>query len=286
MLWTKSISINLALLLCAVVLSACAQVTPVVPSATEAEPAGEAAQKPDTDEADSDAMPTIASFVEDSAAVPGFFDLYQEKKNGSVYLRIPVDQLGQELIYTATVTDGVVETGLFRGQYRDNKILTVRRHLDRTEVVPPHTRFYFDPERPVSRAPDANARASALAGLDSGSPATTDNAEESTEPSAVLVDFTPVLLSENLTQIKPAKKPDAKPGESLTLGKFTKDRSKIVRLASYPDNSLVHTNLVYEVAAPMSSGGDDVTDARGSHAIVKRSYIPRPVDGCEARLEE
>ena len=286
MLWTKSISINLALLLCAVVLSACAQVTPVVPSATEAEPAGEAAQKPDTDEADSDAKPTIASFVEDSAAVPGFFDLYQEKKNGSVYLRIPVDQLGQELIYTATVTDGVVETGLFRGQYRDNKILTLRRHFDRIEVVQPNTRFYFDPESPLSRAADANAPDAVLAVMDIVAQDTIENAEESTEPSAVLVDFTPVLLSENLTQIKPAKKPDAKPGESLTLGKFTKDRSKIVRLASYPDNSLVHTNLVYEVAAPMVSGGDDVTDARAITASVQHSFIKMPDAGYEPRLDD
>lgn len=250
MLWTKSNSINLGSFLCVAVLSACAQVAPVSPNPNAAQAAEPAAQTSDTDEADSDALPRIASFIEDSVAVPGFFDLYQENSSGTVYLRIPADQLDQELIYTATVTDGVVETGLFRGQYRDNKILKLQRHFDRIEVVQPNTRFYFDPESPLSRAADANAPDAVLAVMDIVAQDTTADAGAGAEPSAVLVDFTPVLLSENLTQIKPAKKPGAKPGKALTLGKFTRERSKVVRLASYPDNALVHTNLVYEVAAP------------------------------------
>ena len=286
MLWTKSNSINLGSLLCVVVLSACAQVAPVSPNPIAAQTAEPAAQTSDTDEADSDALPRIASFIEDSVAVPGFFDLYQENSSGTVYLRIPADQLDQELIYTATVTDGVVETGLFRGQYRDNKILKLQRHFDRIEVVQPNTRFYFDPESPLSRAADANAPGAVLAVMDIVAQDTTEDAGAGAEPSAVLVDFTPVLLSENLTQIKPAKKPGAKPGKALTLGKFTRERSKIVRLASYPDNALVHTNLVYEVAAPVVSGGDDVTDARAMTASVQHSFIKMPDVGYEPRLDD
>lgn len=287
MLWTKSISINMGLLLCVVVLSACAQLAPAVPSLSVAqavEPASEDTPNSDTDEAD--ALPTIASFVEDSVAVPGFFDLYQERNNGTVYLRIPADQLDQELIYTATVTDGVVETGLFRGQYRDNKILKLQRHFDRIEVVQPNTRFYFNPESPLSRAADANAPDAVLAVMDIVAQDMMEKAGEGPTPSAVLVDFTPVLLSEKLTQIKPAKKPDAKPGKALTLGKLTSDRSKIVRLASYPDNALVHTNLVYEIAAPLVSGGDDVTDARAITASVQHSFIKMPDAGYEPRLDD
>ena len=287
MLWTKSISINMGLLLCVVVQSACAQLAPAVPSPSVAqavEPAGEDTPQPDTDEAD--ALPTIASFVEDSVAVPGFFDLYQERNNGTVYLRIPADQLDQELIYTATVTDGVVETGLFRGQYRDNKILKLQRHFDRIEVVQPNTRFYFNPESPLSRAADANAPDAVLAVMDIVAQDMMEKAGEGPTPSAVLVDFTPVLLGEELTQIKPAKKPDAKPGKALTLGKLTSDRSKIVRLASYPDNALVHTNLVYEIAAPLVSGGDDVTDARAITASVQHSFIKMPDAGYEPRLDD
>lgn len=280
-------SINVAVLLNAIVLTACAQLTSVTPASSAgqaAESESEDAQKADTDAAD--ALPTIASFVEDSVAVPGFFDLYQEKNAGSVYLRIPIDQLDQELIYTATITDGVVETGLFRGQYRDNKILKLQRHFNRIEIVQPNTRFYFDPDSPLSRAEEANAPAAVLAVMDIVAQDTADDAGQEAEPSAVLVDFTPVLLSENLTQIKPAKKPGAQPGKALTLGKLTKDRSKVVHLASYPDNALVHTSLVYEVAAPMVSGGDDVTDARAITASIQHSFIKMPDAGYEPRLDD
>jgi hypothetical protein len=68
------------------------------------------------EDAEDDGLPTIASVVEGAARFAGFFDLYQSSDDGAVYLRIPTDNLDQELIYTATVTDGVVETGLFRGQ--------------------------------------------------------------------------------------------------------------------------------------------------------------------------
>ena len=130
--------------------------------------------------------------------------------------------MDQELIYTATITDGVVETGLFRGQYRDNKILKLQRHFNRIEVVQPNTRFYFDPESPLSRAEEANAPDAVLAVMDIVAQDTVDDAGQEAEPSAVLVDFTPVLLSENLTQIKPAKKPMRPAGKALTLGKFSK----------------------------------------------------------------
>ena len=165
----------------------------------------------------------------------------------------------------------MVETGLFRGQYRDNKILKLQRHFDRVEVVQPNTRFYFDPESPLSRAAAANAPDAVLAVMDVVAQDLVDSAGAKGEPSAVLVDFTQALLSESLVQIKPAKRLDAPPGKTLTLGKFSGDRSKIVRLASYPDNALVHTDLVYEVAAPVVSGGDDVTDARAITASVQHA---------------
>ena len=133
MLCKKSVFINLALLMCAVALPACAQVSPVVSSPSNATPVEPADVSPvetkETEEADNDVLPSIASVVKGSIALPGFLDLYQDKDTGTVYLRIPVEQLHQEFIYTATVTDGVVETGLVRGHHRDNKILEVTASL-------------------------------------------------------------------------------------------------------------------------------------------------------------
>ena len=94
---------------------------------------------------DDDGLPSIASIVEGAELFEGFFDLYRSLSDGTVYLRIPTYRLEAELIYTATVTDGVVETGLFRGQYRDNKMIKLQRHFNRIDILQPNTRFYFDP---------------------------------------------------------------------------------------------------------------------------------------------
>ena len=88
--------------------------------------------------------------------------------------------------------------------------------------------FTFDPESPLSRAAEANAPDAVLAVMDVIAQDVAENTGAKGEPSAVLVDFTQALLSESLVQIKPAKRPDAPPGKTLTLGKFSGDRSKIV----------------------------------------------------------
>ena len=93
------------------------------PSSEDAASAAAGASASAKEDAEDDSLPTIASVVEGAARFAGFFDLYQSSDDGAVYLRIPTVNLDQELIYTATVTDGVVETGLYRGQYRDNKLI-------------------------------------------------------------------------------------------------------------------------------------------------------------------
>ena len=231
---------------------------------------------------DDDGLPSIASIVEDAELFEGFFDLYRSLSDGTVYLRIPTYRLEAELIYTATVTDGVVETGLFRGQYRDNKMIKLQRHFNRIDILQPNTRFYFDPRSALSRAADANAPDAVLAVMEivAEDPASDD------QPGAVLVKFSPVLLSEDLAQIKPAKRPSSSPGESLTLGKFSAERSRISSIASYPDNAMVYTDYVYELAAPLAFGGDDVTDARAITASVQHSFIKVPDNGYNPRFDD
>ena len=239
---------------------------------------GETGEKDEND----DGLPSIASIVEDAELFEGFFDLYRSLSDGTVYLRIPTYRLEAELIYTATVTDGVVETGLFRGQYRDNKIIKLQRHFNRIDILQPNTRFYFDPRSALSRAADANAPDAVLAVMEivAEDPASDD------QPGAVLVKFSSVLLSEDLVQIKPAKRPGTSPGKSLTLGKFSAERSRISSIASYPDNAMVYTDYVYELAAPLAFGGDDVTDARAITASVQHSFIKVPDNGYNPRFDD
>ena len=99
-------------------LTSCASTLPLASSGqTEQSPSGEdltlaaaGASASAKEDAEDDGLPTIASVVEGAARFAGFFDLYQSSDDGAVYLRIPTDNLDQELIYTATVTDGVYTT--------------------------------------------------------------------------------------------------------------------------------------------------------------------------------
>jgi hypothetical protein len=228
-------------------------------------------------------LPSIESFTEGSTRHAGFFDFYQGRRDGAVYLRIPPSLLDTEFVYTATVTDGVVETGLFRGQYRDNKMLMLRRHFDRVEVVQPNTRFYYNPDSPLSRAAGANAPDAVLAVMD----IVAQDSADADGDGAVLVDFGSVLLSEDLVQIKSPKSSESGSNKKmLTLGKLSAERSKISRLASYPENALVHSDLVYEVSAPEVTGGDDVTDARAITASVQHSFIKKPENDYQPRRDD
>ena len=70
------------------------------------------------------------------------------------------------------------------------------------------------------------------------------------------------------------------------MGKFSAERSKISSIASYPDNVLVYTDYVYERAAPLAFGGDDVTDARAITASVQHSFIKVPDNGYNPRFDD
>ena len=229
-------------------------------------------------EAGKDEIKSIEAVIKDDEVIAGFFTLYRKPSDGSVHLRIKADQLGKEFIHTVTLGDGVVEGGHFRGQYRDNKVLKITRHFDRVEFVQANTLFYLDPESPLSRAADANVPGAVLA--------VAKVVAEDKASGDILVDVGGVFIGEALSQIKASPRPDEKPGKAFTLGKLNKDRSKIVKLASYPDNTLVVTDLVYEDQAPKVLGGEDVTDSRYVSAVIQHNFIAMPATDYRPRRDD
>ena len=229
-------------------------------------------------EVDEKEIKTIESVVKDAEVIAGFFTLYRNSSDGSVHLRIKQDQLDQEFIHTVTLVDGVVEGGHFRGQYRDNKVLKVTRHFDRVEFVQANTLFYLDPASPLNRAKDANVPDAVLA--------VAKIVAEDKVGGDILVEVGGVFIGEALSQIKASPRPDEKPGKAFALGKLSTDRSKIVRLASYPDNTLVTTDLVYEDQAPTVEGGEDVTDSRYVSVLIQHNFIAMPSADYQPRRDD
>ena len=222
--------------------------------------------------ADEEVPPTeaksIAAITAASERIDGFFTLFRKRADGSVHMLIRQEQLDHEFIYTVVAQDGVVQGGHFRGQYRDNKVLVLRRHFDRIEFVETNTGFYFDPASPLSRSGQATIPPAVLA--------VEKIVAEDKENGELLVALNPVLLKEKLSQIKPSANPKVKPGERFSLGKLSDARSKVVAINNYPENTSLLTEMVYENPAPVVQGDEDVTDSRAISVRVQHTLVAMP----------
>lgn len=221
---------------------------------------------------------SIESIAAASERFEGFFTILRKREDGSLHMLIREDQLDKEFIHTVVAQDGVVQGGHFRGQYRENQVLVLRRYFDRIEFVENNTRFYFDPESPLSRSGAANIPPAVLA--------VEKIVAEDKEKGELLIALNPVLLKEKLAQVKPSANPKVKPGERFSLGKLSEARSKVVAVNNYPKNTSLLTEMVYENPAPVVQGDEDVTNSRAisvrvQHTLVampENDFAPRPAD--------
>jgi hypothetical protein len=232
-------------------------------------------------EAVDQAPKTIAQLTEDSERVDGLFTLFRNKKTGAVHLLIKQDQLNKEFIYFAQADNGVVQSGYFRGDYLVNEVISVRRHYDRIELVAENTKFYFDPANAVSRAADAN-RINAILAVEK-------IAAEDPVSGEMLIAADKLFLSESLMQIKPSAQPGADPAMTYSMGSLSEEKSKITALRSYPDNTDVEVEYVYQDPAPrydLLLGADEITDPRMIAVRVMHSFIKMPENDFQPRRDD
>jgi hypothetical protein len=217
---------------------------------------------------------TVQSLTENSDRHDGFLTLFVDREDGTVRALIRPEQFDKELIYVSTFQDAPVAADLVRGVGGKNSVLVLRRHFNRVDFVQPNTAFYFDPGNPLSRAADANI-----------SPAVLATAEILAENDAgeVLVDVGPVLLNDSFTQIKPSPDPEAGDEPAFDLGELSESKTRFVSVASYPRNSELLVDYVYENPAPVVAGGDEVTDVRFVSIRLQHSFIAPPDDGYASR---
>ena len=230
----------------------------------------EARQRDQKKDAKAEKPKTIADVVEDSEVFEGLFKLYRHPESGKVWMEIHEDQLEQEFIYFAKATDGVSGSGHVRGMFRGTKILQLKRHFERIEWVEENTRFYFDPQSPLARAADANISPAVLASL----------SIEAEEGGRLLVEVGPLFLQENLLQVKRGR------GDNQLLGDLSSDRTKFTRLASYPENTDVEVEYVYQNREPSGSFDEDVTDPRAVSVRIKHTLIEMPRNDYSPRRDD
>lgn len=235
------------------------------------EPTGDDAKKSGAEK-----QKTVAEIREASDVVDGFFTLLRDREDGKLHLVVRPDQLDQEFIFHTHVVDGVAELGLFRGNYGGGRIFELRRHFDRLEIVEENTSFYFDAESPLRRAQQANVTPSILA--------TQKIVAE--DDDAIVIGLDEVVLKEHLQQIKPTPNPNAKPGERFALGKLSASRSKVISAKSYPQNTEIVVEYVYENVAPVQRGEEDITNARAVSIQVQLSFVAMPDADYDPRIDD
>lgn len=221
---------------------------------------------------------SYADIVAKSDYFDGYFDVYRDKESGELYLGIEPGQIDQEFIYVVFTSDGPVDAGHFRGAYRENAVVSVRRHFKRIEFVKENTSFYFDADSPLARASEANISPAVLAAQ--------DIVAEDEASGNILIKADEIFMSESLHPIKPVPDPEQDPNTVFSLGGLSEGKNKIFDVRNYLDNTDVFVEYVFENPAPVVQAGEEVTDSRYVSIRVQHSFVKMPEGEYTPRFDD
>jgi hypothetical protein len=246
--------------------------------ATAATQPSAATQAPGPRAAPGAGLKSIAEVTRGNRKIEGLFTVFQDTLTGSTHLMVLPEQLGQEFIYWTHTVDGVVDAGHFRGRFRDNSVFTVERAFNRLQFVVQPTQFHFDPESPLSRAASANVSPAVLVAEEivAADPAT----------GALLIKADGIFLAEAMSQVKPASPPG--PQQGFALGTLSRTKTRYVDVRSYPLNTDVVVDYVYEnpSPSPMGRGSAGVTDPRSVTVRVQHTFLAMPENDYAPRFDD
>jgi hypothetical protein len=266
----------MVVVLCAGLYAGCASAGAATPGQPPAPEPSRAAQQGPTPRAAAGGLKSVAEVTRSSRQIEGLFTVFQDTVDGSTHLLIAPDQLGQEFIYWAHTVEGVVDAGHFRGAYRDNRVFSVEREFNRIRFIAQPTQFHFDPSNALSRAAGANVSPAVLA------------AEEivaaDPETGSLLIKADALFLAETLTQVKPTPRPG--PVQGFALGNLSRSKTRVVEVRSYPLNTAVVVDYVYENPAPMARGSAGITDPRSVTIRLQHTFIAMPENDYRPRFED
>jgi hypothetical protein len=234
-------------------------------------PAQTAEQQADDEKSD------FEKAIAESDSLGGLFTVYRDTTSGSLHMALDSSQIGEEFIYFTHTVDGVTEAGTFRGNYRDNAVFKVRRHYDQIEFVEVNTNFHFNDESALTRASDANVSPSVLH--------VEKIVAEHDSTGQILIKADNLFLTESLTQVKPSPFP-GQPPTAFSLGRQSKEKSKVEGVHNYPKNTDVVVDYVFENPRPINPGSDAVTDARNVTITLRHSLIEVPENDFEPRFSD
>ena len=263
--------------------NALAQDTPEGGETPEAK-AEKVSEKASDDEAESEAgeeeeeekPKTIAELTEEMDRIDGLFTMFRDPKTGATKMLLQGDQLENEFIYFKHTMNGVTDAGAFTGSYGDQYIFTIERRFDKLQFIRQNTAYYFDPENAISRASEANISRAVLA--------VTAIAAEDEETGEVLIDSDSLFLSEAFANVTYSRDDDS--GDRFKLGGLDAEKSQILELRNYPENTAVEVEYVFNNPKPKNGGSDAVTDARNVSITVRHTWIEVPENDYQPRFAD
>ena len=210
-------------------------------------------------------------------SIKGLFQVFRDREKGTVYLLVKKDQLGPEFIYFTHTVDGVVQAGHNRGRFGDEAVFTISRSYDKIEFTRQNTAFYFDPQHPLARASKANISNAVLA----------SESIVSQDDDGYLVSAGSLFLKESMLQVKPY---GGDSGKSV-LGKLSDTKTKFTELRSYPDNTQLTVEYVFENPSPSwvyseKEKSDEIADPRYVSVKVQHSLIRMPKNDFKPRFDD
>ncbi len=241
------------------------------------------AEKDSEKEDKKEEVKSIDEVLEDCDTKAGLFPLHQNRKTGKLFIEISEEQIAKggnddpEFIHFSHTLDGVPDLGLFRGQFGQERVFTIRRHFERIEFVAENTSFFFNPDSALQRASKANMSDAILA---SEKIAAKDGAGR------YLVEADAMFLKEYFRQLKPGKSDDDEKKEKFKLGDLSDDRTRFLEAKSFPDNTLVRVQYVFENLHPAEHGDEDVADSRFVTIKVQHTLIEMPENDYEPRFAD
>jgi hypothetical protein len=225
---------------------------------------------------------TITEMVKDQSTFDGFLDIYQDKKTGSLMMTLTEEQFNKPMIYFIQTLNGVLEAGHFKGNYRETKLLEFRKHFDHIEIVATNPRFYLDKNSAISRSAGTNISPAILASM---------KIEAHDEKKGqYLVKIDPVFLSEQIHKVSPypqPKVPGAPPRPPrYKVGGLSKEKTKYLGVRSFPKNTDVVVEYVFDNDSPSVGGSAAITDARTISIHMQHSFIEMPMNNFKARRDD
>ena len=218
----------------------------------------------------------IQEITEEYEKSDGFLTIFRDNETNKVFLEINHDQLGKEFIYFAHVLNGLTTTGKFTGGYVDNGIFKIEKDYETLRFVRVLTNYSFDEDSPLINSKGSNISDSTfhVASIK----AKNEDADK------YLIDITNLLISEDLTPIKPISYPDDYRSSSFGWGMISPSKSRIKNFFNYEKNTDFEVEYVIESQPSYQYEAEDTADVRNVSILMRYSFIEIPKNDFEPRL--